>query len=409
MRDLVRRTRRGAVSRCILPLCLLCSGACTVGLEFADWTIPVAQGTPVFEYAAVSLEARADRTIGTEDDLVLGADLSDPQQVFYRVSGVVPDPEGNIWVNDRGNLRVQVFDPGGTYVRTIGQEGQGPGEFERPLYPVMGGGHFVVRANTRRLSLWTLDGEHVRDMQLTKSLSQFAAADEGFVAHYSTTVEEDEAPTDRPPREVSTYSLFDLDARELRTFAEVLQPAYEIVEFGGGGLFLAPGGLIPSWTTRFAVGPDGGLYLTTSDEYQLHAYGPQPWSLRVAWPRDEVTRQHRDNVMTSFQENFPDLTESALPWADRFQAIANVEVDAHGHLYVFPFFPPLNAPRQSDQDPPEIDRPVDVYSAAGEHLFSGMISISSWTGALGDDVYLSRENRDTGEIEVVRVRLVEPF
>jgi hypothetical protein len=42
-------------------------------------------------------------------------------------------------------------------------------------------------------------------------------------------------------------------------------------------------------------------------------------------------------------------------------------------------------------------------------LFSGMISISSWTGALSDHVYLSRDNRDTGEVEVVRVRLVEAF
>lgn len=145
--------------RCVLSLTLLYCAACTGGeLDFADWTIPVTEGAPVFEYAAVPLEARTDRIIETEPDLVLGADLSDPQQVFYRASGAVPDPEGNIWVNDGGNLRVQVFDPSGSYVRTIGREGQGPGELERPLWPMITGGRFAVRAADRRLSLWTLAG-----------------------------------------------------------------------------------------------------------------------------------------------------------------------------------------------------------------------------------------------------------
>ncbi len=411
MIDLVRRATGEALLRFFVPLCLCCSVACSGGdLKFADWTIPVAEGNPIFEYRAVSLDARVGKSIGTETDLVLGADMSDPQQVFYRVSGVVPDPEGNIWVNDRGNLRVQVFDPSGDYIRTIGQEGQGPGEFERPIYPVIAAGHFLVRANTRRLSLWALDGQHVRDMQLMKSLSQFTGVEEGFVAHYWTPVEGDGSPTNGPPRETSTYALFDLDAQEEDIYAEVLQPEPELIEISGvGAIFTGAGGFIPSWTMRFAVAPGGRFYLTASDEYQLHSYGSQPWSLRVAWTRDRIEQQHRDNVVTPLKEDFPDINESSLPWVDRFQSIANVEVDGHGHIYVFPFFPPLNAPREPEQEAPEIDRPVDVYSTAGEHLFSGMISISSWTGALVDHVYLSRANRETGEVEVARIRLVEPF
>jgi len=403
---------RGAGSRCFLSFSLLCCVACSgAELEFADWTIPVAEGAAVFEYAPVPLDARADRVIETEYDLVLGADLSVPQQVFYRVSGVVPDSEGNIWVSDQGNRHVKVFDPSGAHVRTIGQEGQGPGEFQRLFYSAIAGGHFLAMADTRRLSLWTLDGEHVRDMQLMKSLTRFAGVEEGFVARHSTTVEESETAADEQPRENYTYSLFDLDAHELRTYAEVVQPpTWDTVALGDGDFFsIVGGGIIPSWTMRFAVAPNGVFYLTTSDEYQLHAYGSQTWSLRVAWPRADVTRQHRAIVMNTYRDALYGATESSLPWTDQFRAITNVEVDGHGHVYVFPFFPPLDAPREDGQEAPEIDRPVDIYSADGEHLFSGMISISSWTGALGDHIYLSRDNPDTDEVEVVRVRLVEPF
>ncbi len=160
---------------------------------------------------------------------------------------------------------------------------------------------------------------------------------------------------------------------------------------------------------RFAVFSDGAFYLTTSDEYQLHSYGENPWALRVAWVRDSVGQEHRERTVASLADSFPDVRESALPFPQEFEAISNLEVDGHGHIYVFPFYEPLNAPRPQDTERPEVDRPVDVFSSEGDHLFSGMISLSSWTGQLGDFVYLSRLNRDTDEYEVVRHRLMEPF
>ena len=41
-------------------------------------------------------------------------------------------PEGNLWVADTGNHRIQVFDSGGAPVRTIGRRGIGPGELNGP-------------------------------------------------------------------------------------------------------------------------------------------------------------------------------------------------------------------------------------------------------------------------------------
>lgn len=42
------------------------------------------------------------------------------------------DNDGYIYVCDGGNRRVQKYDRSGTYVTTIGREGQGPGEY---MYP----------------------------------------------------------------------------------------------------------------------------------------------------------------------------------------------------------------------------------------------------------------------------------
>jgi hypothetical protein len=52
---------------------------------------------------------------------------------------------------------------------------------------------------------------------------------------------------------------------------------------------------------------------------------------------------------------------------------------------------------------------VDVYSADGEHLFSGLIEDFEWTASVGDFVYGIRVNPKTEEREPIRYRLATPF
>lgn len=61
-----------------------------------------------------------------------GAD--DGPEAFYEVgrSAVDTDAEGRLYVLDRGNHRVVVFDRAGRHVRTMGREGGGPGELQWP-------------------------------------------------------------------------------------------------------------------------------------------------------------------------------------------------------------------------------------------------------------------------------------
>ena len=67
-----------------------------------------------------------------EEDLVLGNE-SDENYLFYRVWDIQADARGNIYVLDSGATRIQKYDKNGKYLQTIGRQGQGPGEFQRPI------------------------------------------------------------------------------------------------------------------------------------------------------------------------------------------------------------------------------------------------------------------------------------
>ena len=66
------------------------------------------------------------RTIGDMDS-------DDDNVLFYMPSDIVFDTKGNIYVLDSGNHRIQKFSSDGKYMATIGNAGEGPGEFQYPF------------------------------------------------------------------------------------------------------------------------------------------------------------------------------------------------------------------------------------------------------------------------------------
>jgi hypothetical protein len=392
----------------LVPFLLLPAACGGAELEFADWIPPLPrQGVEFFEYAGVPYDERAGHRIELVEDLVLG-DSTNPQEAFYRPAGVVSDDQGNIFVLDSGDRRIQAFDESGAYLRTMGREGQGPGELARPSSLTVSAEHLTLRADTRRLSVWTLGGEHLRDVNLGESLLSSIGFEGGFVARSSSRPASDS--TGQLAGRTLTYAAYGPFGEQLRRFVDIEEPLPTRIDLGGQRFLSTPGGLISDWGVRFAVAGDGSFYVTTSREYQLHAYSERPWSLRVAWPREAVTREHRDIVSTRYREEpFGNVDLSGVAWTDRFRAIYSLEVDGHGHIYVFPFHLPLNSPIAEGEERPDIPRPVDVYAPTGELLFNGTIELPGWGSARGDFVYTTRTDEDTNEIEVVRYRLVEPF
>jgi hypothetical protein len=106
-------------------------------------------------YGQIKLDLGEELRIGKEGD---------EQTQFFRIMDVGVDPSGRIYVVDARNFRVQVFDPSGKYLRTIGRQGQGPGEFEMPMAVFFGGqaGHTHVLDRFRRVNHFDDKGVYLR-------------------------------------------------------------------------------------------------------------------------------------------------------------------------------------------------------------------------------------------------------
>jgi hypothetical protein len=126
--------------------------------------------------------------------------------------------------------------------------------------------------------------------------------------------------------------------------------------------------------------------------------------MRVAWERPPFTREDIDEWISGMPEALShlEIDIEGTDWPERFGAIARLAVDGHGRLYVIPLVGASARPSAGHV-------PVDVFSADGEHLFSGLMEDFEWTAAAGHFVYGIRVNPQSGEREPVRYRLVAPF
>lgn len=103
------------------------------------------------------------------------------------------DDAGRIYVLDWKEIHVKTFDQNGTYIRTIGKKGQGPGEFILPLSVLITHrNELAVNDYRSRLAIFSLDGEFKKNIQIAKSgLSSVDIDSEGNIVGRAIVREEE--------------------------------------------------------------------------------------------------------------------------------------------------------------------------------------------------------------------------
>lgn len=371
--------------------------------ELPEWFVPVPEGTPLREYPEFPSPSAAGGTVELVPDLVLGDGTGDPAYQFYGPSWVDVAADGRIFVADFGNQRIQVFGPDGEYRQTLGRRGQGPGEFDFSGYVILeiaGDRVFIDDHGNRRFSVWRTGGEHLRDVSYARGrlLNGFEAIDEETLVATLLTL--------RARREGDFWwrrqavSLIKLDGSPVQDLAALdVPPALRSESLGVS---------ISSVVRRrldYAVDrTTRTIYITPEQPYQVFAFagdGAMHWALRarheaVPYPDDE-----KEAPVQRLRETRGLLAEiDDFDWPDTLPDIYTLEVDGHGHLYVFRY--DLGALRR--------EFTVDVYDRDGDHLFSGAITGAQWRweAALDDHVYGWRDLED-GNRTVARYRILEPF
>lgn len=102
-----------------------------------------------------------------EEELSFGDDEEDENYMFSDISHITVDNDGRIYILDRRESHVKLFDQDGKYVRTIGRQGQGPGELNNPIFVYFPRNELLV-TQFERLSFFSPEGEFLRSVLMKK-------------------------------------------------------------------------------------------------------------------------------------------------------------------------------------------------------------------------------------------------
>jgi hypothetical protein len=117
---------------------------------------------------------------------------------FYECRALALDAQGNLYVGDYGNSRIQKFGPDGAFITKWGSYGSGPGQFNGVTGVAIdaAGDVYVADTNNNRIEKFTGDGQYVSQWPSTRPVSV-------AVSRYQTLY----VTNGQTPNEIDDYTL----------------------------------------------------------------------------------------------------------------------------------------------------------------------------------------------------------
>jgi hypothetical protein len=105
-------------------------------------------------------------TIILKEDLIIGKEQDDPERSFASLSSFSVDDSGNIYVVDGKENKIKIYRGDGSFLRSFGRRGQGPGEFQGASQIVIlpDGNQIVTDFLGRRLVFFSAKDEFLRQV-----------------------------------------------------------------------------------------------------------------------------------------------------------------------------------------------------------------------------------------------------
>ncbi len=299
-----------------------------------------------------------------DKDLSLGSE-GDEAYMFYRVEDIGVDSEGNIYVLDTGNHRIQKFDSEGNHIQTIGRRGQGPGELDTPY------GMFLSFENI----IYVHDGMKIKAFKKNGSFIQETTL-ESFTHDISVDLNRDIWGIGRLPSEKGrTRSIIKLskNGKLEKIVADFPPPKVAVRSEGGRGVTFFIGHEYVPQLSFIAIDEKTLLYAHSSN-YRLHLIdenGESEMLITTDAPRSSISQKEKDEIYeknSDFEKKWPkDVVRDAIQFPPHRPFFNKVLTDNRGRIYVERVKSVLE---KSDTFE------FDIFSRDGYYLYSTNLPVS---------------------------------
>lgn len=317
----------------------------------AKWKGKITEKDGVVTVSNPRIPLYAGPVLTLTEELRIGDATGRPEYTFGRVAAIAVDNQGGIYILDDKNVHIKAFDAQGTYLRTIGRKGQGPGEIGSPydVFINSRGELLVPDGGSYKLHAYSPLGPFLRDKSFGSRFPEQAVLgtkDELYLLSFGG--------------DFNTGTYFEFAKLDVD-----LNPVMIIhrVDIPPGPLKETLGGKIP----HFCVRGDGCLVMgfDKTDEYRIQIFDPNGRLTKV-FTRDFDPVPIPKDLLEKAAKSQPPGTSIALP--THFPAFARLMTDDEGRIFA------LTAPYGLESK--SFD--WDVFDTEGRYLAEVRLPGSAW-------------------------------
>lgn len=338
-----------------------------------------------------------------EEDLSIGRDDSD-NYLFHRVRDIAVNSQRNIYVLDSGNFRIQKFDTNGQYLQTIGNKGQGPGEFESPsrifldsrdyIYVADGGGR---RGNSSMIKVFNNQGEYVRNINLESPISDFHVDSEGNIfANVAQRVEGGNKMAfmimDSEGKIIEIIAEF-LDVGEVTKKSSEMTASFRVRHHYTPRLLIS---LVNDQTFSYAYSPDYQIFIVDNKGKLLLKIQKKEDSCSISQSEKKyIIKQLEESIFRSGRKWPEGVLEEACQFPSKRPFYWRITVDNLQRLFLCKIKSVLDKSRT---------REFDIFNKEGYFLYRAEIPVLPEIIHNGF-LYNIKEDEETGGVFIRRFRI----
>jgi hypothetical protein len=307
-------------------------------------------GIRIIENGSIPPENRV-WTVTGEPALEIGALEGDPEYQLFRVTGAHRFGDGRIVVANGGTHQLRFFDAQGRHYRSVGGEGDGPGEFQglRLLEAFAGDSLLTFDQRQRRMAVFDSAGTYIRSVTpvgLEFYMLLGAFADGSPLLQAINLIMPDEI-ADGAERRPVNYHVLDVAGTTTATIGPYAGQEMHLIARAD----MVTINTVPFGRGAFARIAGDRVVAAANDTYSLDVYrrdGAREAVIRLAVEPQEVRPGDyeflRDEAMASVRSDFQRQTEGeswdAMPRHETFPAFHSLMADDSGNLWVRDYLVP---------------------------------------------------------------------
>lgn len=283
------------------------------------------------------------------EDLEIKGSGEIEEQMFQSINTMDVDEEGNMYILDEQAGNIKIFDSSGSFQKTIGRKGQGPGEFGMPI------SLFLTRQNQiivndmgqRKIQFFDKEGNYLKEFSIAEKFLFFGP----MVTSSGDLIATHTIPQEKP---VTVLEKFNPEFESILTYTSIPFDTPPVVN-----IFVARSLTSLRWAVTYEDEIIWGD--TKNPEYKIHFHGMDGKlikTIRRDYDPVPITADDKGRLMEETFGDNPARDQWDVRFPDNYPPFSGFSFDDLDHFFV----------RRFEKEKNENDNLYDIFDAEGRYI-----------------------------------------